>query len=54
MKLIMFGFGHMGILVILVIVMVVFGVGKLSQIGSGLGQTMGNFKTGTNDYRPSA
>ena len=42
----MFGFGHMEILVILVIILIIFGAGKLPQIGSGLGQTIRNFKKG--------
>ena len=45
----MFGFGHMEILVILVIVMIIFGAGKLPQIGSGLGQAIRNFKKGVTD-----
>ena len=46
---IMFGFGHTEILVILVIVLIIFGAGKLPQIGSGLGQAIRNFKKGVAD-----
>jgi sec-independent protein translocase protein TatA len=42
----MFGFGHIEILVILAIVLIIFGAGKLPQIGSGLGQAIRNFKKG--------
>ena len=45
----MFGFGHLEILVILVIVLIVFGASKLPQIGSGLGQAIRNFKKGVAD-----
>ena len=42
----MFGFGHWEILVILVIAMIIFGAGKLPEIGSGLGSAIRNFKKG--------
>lgn len=42
----MFGFGHWELLIILVIVMIVFGAGKLPQIGSALGKSIWNFKKG--------
>ena len=42
----MFGFGHWEILVILVIVMIIFGAGKLPDIGAGLGKSIRNFKKG--------
>ena len=41
-----FKLGPMEIIIILVIVLVIFGVGKLPQIGSALGKTMKAFKTG--------
>jgi sec-independent protein translocase protein TatA len=43
---IMFGLGHWELLVILIIVMIIFGAGKLPQIGAGLGQSIRNFKKG--------
>jgi sec-independent protein translocase protein TatA len=42
----MFGMGHWELLIILVIVVVIFGAGKLPQIGAGLGQSIRNFKKG--------
>jgi len=42
----MFGLGHWELLIILVVVMIIFGAGKLSQIGAGLGQSIRNFKKG--------
>jgi len=40
----MFGFGVPELLVVLVIVLVVFGAGKLPEIGSALGKSISNFK----------
>jgi len=40
----MFGFGTPELLIIGFIVMMVFGVGKLPQIGNSLGKTISNFK----------
>ena len=42
----MFGLGHWEILIILLLVMIIFGAGKLPQIGAGLGQSIRNFKKG--------
>ncbi|NIP70492.1 MAG: twin-arginine translocase TatA/TatE family subunit [Planctomycetales bacterium] len=42
----MFGLGHWELLIILVIVMIIFGAGKLPQIGAGLGKSIRNFKQG--------
>lgn len=41
----MFGFGMPELIVILVIVVVVFGAGKLPEIGGALGKSIRNFKT---------
>lgn len=40
----MFGFGMPELIIILVIVMVVFGAGKLPEIGNALGKSIRNFK----------
>jgi sec-independent protein translocase protein TatA len=40
----MFGLGPMELIIILAIVMILFGVGKLPQIGEGMGKAIRNFK----------
>jgi sec-independent protein translocase protein TatA len=45
----MFGLGLPEIIIILVIVLVVFGVGKLPEIGSGLGKAIRGFKKGMSE-----
>jgi sec-independent protein translocase protein TatA len=42
----MFGFGHWELLIVLVIAVIIFGAGKLPQVGSALGQSIGSFKKG--------
>jgi sec-independent protein translocase protein TatA len=42
----MFGLGHWELLIILVLVMIIFGAGKLPEIGAGLGKSIRNFKQG--------
>ncbi|WP_419174538.1 twin-arginine translocase TatA/TatE family subunit [Desulfosediminicola sp.] len=42
----MFGIGTQELLIVLMLVMIVFGAGKLPQIGSSLGQGIRNFKHG--------
>jgi sec-independent protein translocase protein TatA len=44
----------MHLIVILAIVMVVFGPGKLPEIGAGLGKAIGNFKKGLNEGEQQA
>ncbi|MGA7875036.1 MAG: twin-arginine translocase TatA/TatE family subunit [Desulfoferrobacter sp.] len=43
------GIGMPELLVILVIVLIIFGAGKLPEIGAGLGKGIRNFKKATND-----
>ena len=45
----MFGFGHWEILIILILVLIIFGAGKLPEIGAGLGKSIRNFKKGVTD-----
>jgi sec-independent protein translocase protein TatA len=44
----MFGLGVQELLIILVIALVIFGPGKLPQIGSGLGKAIRDFKKSIN------
>jgi sec-independent protein translocase protein TatA len=45
----MFGIGMPELIVILVIVLIIFGAGKLPQIGEGIGKGIRNFKKATKD-----
>ncbi len=45
----MFGLGTQELLIILALVMIVFGAGKLPQIGTSLGKGLKNFKAGVNE-----
>ena len=45
----MFGLGMPELIVILVIVVIIFGAGKLPEIGAGLGKGIKNFKKATRD-----
>jgi sec-independent protein translocase protein TatA len=47
----MFGFGMPEMLIILTIVVVIFGAGKLPEIGSALGKSITNFKKATSDEK---
>ena len=42
----MFGLGQWELIVILIIVLMIFGAGKLPEIGGGLGKAIGSFKKG--------
>lgn len=45
----MFGLGMQELIIILVIVLIIFGAGKLPEIGAGLGKAIKNFKSATSD-----
>ena len=45
----MFGIGMPELLIILVIILIIFGAGKLPQIGEGLGKGIKNFRKATKD-----
>jgi sec-independent protein translocase protein TatA len=45
----MFGLGIWEVVIILVVVLIVFGVGKLPDVGSGLGQGIRNFRKALRD-----
>ena len=45
----MFGIGMPELLVILVIILIVFGAGKLPEIGGAIGRGIKNFKTATHE-----
>lgn len=49
----MFGLGTQEMLIILTLVLIVFGAGKLPQIGSSLGAGIRNFKQGIKDDDPA-
>ncbi len=48
----MFGMGIWELLVILAIVVVIFGAGKLPELGAGLGKGIKNFKDATKADEP--
>lgn len=45
----MFGFGVPELLIILVVLLLIVGPGKLPQLGASLGQTLKSFRKGMND-----
>ena len=48
----MFGFGGWELLLILIIFLIVFGAGKLPQIGEGLGKAIKGFKKSVHEPEP--
>jgi sec-independent protein translocase protein TatA len=45
----MFGIGMPELLIILVIILIIFGAGKLPEIGAGMGKAIRNFKGATSE-----
>ncbi len=45
----MFGIGMQELIIILIIVLIIFGAGKLPEIGAGLGKAIKNFKSATSE-----
>ncbi|MEW6501287.1 MAG: twin-arginine translocase TatA/TatE family subunit [Thermodesulfobacteriota bacterium] len=45
----MFGLGMPELMIILVIIIIIFGAGKLPELGAGLGKGIKNFKSATRE-----
>ncbi len=45
----MFGIGIPELIIILVIILIIFGAGKLPEIGGGMGKAIRNFRQATKD-----
>ena len=45
----MFGIGMPELIIILVIILIIFGAGRLPEIGAGMGKAIRNFKGATSD-----
>ena len=45
----MFGIGMPELIIILIIILIIFGAGKLPEIGSGIGKGIRNFKKATSE-----
>jgi len=48
----MFGLGISELIVILVIILIIFGAGKLPEIGGGIGKAIRNFREATKNSNP--
>jgi sec-independent protein translocase protein TatA len=48
----MFGIGMPELIIILVIILIIFGAGKLPEIGAGMGKAIKNFRGATKDEPP--
>ncbi|MEA3280413.1 MAG: twin-arginine translocase TatA/TatE family subunit [Thermodesulfobacteriota bacterium] len=48
----MFGIGMPELIIILVIILIIFGAGKLPEIGAGMGKAIRNFKGVSDDEEP--
>jgi sec-independent protein translocase protein TatA len=48
----MFGIGMPELIIILIIILIIFGAGRLPEIGSGIGKGIRNFKKATSDKKP--
>lgn len=49
----MFGLGPLELFMILVVVLIIFGAGKLPQVGEALGRSIRNFKRASDGNDPS-
>ncbi|HDZ89437.1 MAG: twin-arginine translocase TatA/TatE family subunit [Deltaproteobacteria bacterium] len=47
----MFGIGMPELIIILIIILIIFGAGKLPEIGSGIGKGIKNFKKATHEAK---
>lgn len=50
----MFGIGMPELIIILVIILIIFGAGKLPEIGAGMGKAIKSFKQATSDDQAKA
>jgi len=50
----MFGIGMPELIIILIIILIIFGAGKLPEIGAGIGKGIKNFKKATQEAQQEA